>query len=235
MMCGVHRLSKPAATSRCGPRRDVVRRRVGEVDERGARGARQSVLSGRGGSAAANRCVPAQGASGSSTDARFAALSSGVPRSSFLTGTSSFLPLSVCGTAGASRISSGTCRGVSRVRSVVTIVRSQLVVQPRAAARDDEQAQPVAVVGLLDADHQGLGDLGQGLQHVVEVAAAQPHALPVERRVRAPVHRHAAVGVHGHPVAVPPHAGPGVEVGLGVARGRPGRSTGTPASTASAG
>ena len=93
----------------------------------------------------------------------------------------------------------------------------QLVVQRVPSGGDDEQAQPVAVVGLLHADHQRLGDLRHGLEHVVEVAAAQAHALPVERRVRTTVHGDAAVGVHRHPVPVAPHAGPGVEVGLGVA------------------
>jgi len=47
-------------------------------------------------------------ASGLSTEEMFAAFSSGLPVSNFLIGTSSRLPVSVCGTAGAATISSGT-------------------------------------------------------------------------------------------------------------------------------
>ena len=135
-----------------------------------------------------------------------------------LTGTSSFLPVRVCGTAVIAMMSSGTCRGEACAAMARLDRLLQLVVERGAGGEDDEQRQPVAAVAELGPDHQRLGQLRELVDHGVDVGAAEPDAVAVEGGVRPAGHDHAAALGHLHPVAVPPDAGEGGEVGVAVAR-----------------
>lgn len=70
-----------------------------------------------------------------------------------------------------------------------------------------EQRHPVPAVGLLGSDDQGFGHLGDAGDDVVDVGAAQAHALPIEGGVRAAGDDDAAVVGDGDPVAVAPDSG----------------------------
>jgi predicted nucleic acid-binding protein len=94
---------------------------------------------------------------------------------------------------------------------------AQGVVRFGTGREDHEQRHPVASVRLLRADDQGFGDLGEALDDVVDVGAAEAYAVAIEGGVGAAVHDHRAVGGEGDPVAVPPHTGISGEVRLAVA------------------
>ena len=51
----------------------------------------------------------------------------------------------------------------------------------------DEERHPVAAVGLFDADDEGLADLGEAFDGLVDVGGAHPDALAVEGGVGAAV------------------------------------------------
>ena len=125
-----------------------------------------------------------------------------------LTGTSSFLPLSVRGTSG---------HGVDRVRDVArrdvgaqacVDRRTQPVVHLRARPRHHEQQQHAVAPQAARVDDQRLRDLRQILHHGVKLRRAHAHPPAVERRVR-PAVDHATLARRGDldPVAVAPHAG----------------------------
>ena len=120
-----------------------------------------------------------------------------------LTGSSSFLPVSVRGIAGTATIASGAWRGESALRSVAGIRASQLVVELDALAEHDEQEQ---LVRLLEVDDEAVEHLVELLDDRVELARPEPDAAAVERRVGAAGdHRAAALGEHD-PVAEAPDA-----------------------------
>ena len=115
-----------------------------------------------------------------------------LPCSIRFTGTSSFLPVRVCGMPGAANTSSGTCRGEACSRIAVRIRARRSSSSSAPGAQRHEQRHPVAAVGLVDADDQRLGDLGDLLDGRVDVGAAHPDAVAVQRGVRAAVHDHGA-------------------------------------------
>ena len=117
-----------------------------------------------------------------------AAVSTGVPVRIRLTGTSSFLPRQRARHRRApGGSSSGTCRGDSAVRSS----RGDLGRAARRRARapsaehDEQQQLAGAALGVLQVHDQRVGDLGQALDHGVELGGAQPDAAAVEGRVGA--------------------------------------------------
>ena len=131
-----------------------------------------------------------------------------------LTGSSSFLPVSVRGIAGTATISSGRCLGERLVRSASAIRLSQRVVEGDAVAEDDEQEQ---VVRLLEVDDEAVEHLVELLDDAVELARPEPHAATVQRRVGT-AGDHAAPALREQdPVAVPPDARIVLEVGRAVA------------------
>ena len=164
-----------------------------------------------------------------------AAASTGVPVRIRLTGTSSFLPDSVRGTARTWWISSGTCRGDSAVRSSRPIrPRSASSSSTPVGQHDEQQQLARRRRRVLQVHDDRVGHLGQALDDRVELAGAQAHAAPVEGGV-GPAGDHAGAPLgDGDPVAVPPHARVDVEVRLAVAATRRGRSRSRPACAASA-
>ena len=132
------------------------------------------------------------------------------------TGTSSFLPDSVRGTAGTARIASGTCRGDSSVRSAAHDARRagrRRASAPGASATNSsELAHRLVGVVALEVHDEAVGDLGQTLDDRVEVAGAEAHATAVERGVGATGDHARAVVGERDPVAVAPHARVVVEV-----------------------
>ena len=91
------------------------------------------------------------------------------------------------------------------------------VVEGGAVGEVDEERHPVAAVGLFDADDEGLADLGEAFDGLVDVGGAHPDALAVEGGVGAAVDDDGAAVGEGDPVAVPPDAGVHVEVAVVVA------------------
>ena len=66
----------------------------------------------------------------------------------------------------------------------------QRVVEFVSGIEHHEQRHPVLSLRLLDPDHEGLGDLVELLDDVVDVRAAHPDAVAVQRGVGSPVHHH---------------------------------------------
>ena len=133
-----------------------------------------------------------------------------------MTGSSSFLPDSVRGTAGTASMTSGVCRGDSSLASALRMRAAQLVGQLEAVGQLDEQdqlAEPTGVAGVLDVDDEAVGDLVEPLDDGVEVARPEAHAAAVERGVGAAADDARSVVGERHPVAVAPHARELLEVG----------------------
>ncbi len=126
-----------------------------------------------------------------------------------LTGTSSFLPDSVRGTDGHREDRVGHVAGRQLGAQAAHDGGAQVVVERRARRERHEQHQlphrPVGIVAL-EVHDEAVGDLGQRLDHRVEVAGAEAHAAAVERGVGAARDHAGAVVGEGDPVAVAPHA-----------------------------
>ena len=161
----------------------------------------------------------ASSAAGSGSESRLATRSAGSPRRIRLTGASSFLPVSVRGIAGTDTIVSGTWRGESSPRSALAIRSRNASSSIDAGRRHDEQQQLAgAAAGVLEVHDERVDDLGDVLDHRVELAGAQPHAAAVQGGVGAPGEDAAAALGELDPVALAPHPGVEVEVRGAVAR-----------------
>ncbi len=97
------------------------------------------------------------------------------PARTEVTGTSSFLPVRVCGMAGATMSSSGTWRGESGSGSRRP-PGAQVVVEFGSGDEGDEQRHPIRAVGAVDAQDERLGDLVDALDHLVDVGRSHPDA-----------------------------------------------------------
>ena len=134
-----------------------------------------------------------------------------------MTGSSSFLPVRLRGTARTGRIESGTWRGERLLRSAVTS-RSRSSSGSSPSDGDDEQDELArTAVGVLEVHDEAVVDLAELLDDAVEVGRADAHAAAVERGVGAAGDHEAAALGEAHPVTHPPDAGVHVEVGGAVA------------------
>src|SRR5690606_27789138 len=84
----------------------------------------------------------------------------------------------------------------------------------RELHEEEEFARLRGLALALEEDDEGVDDLGHGIEHLVELARAEPHAATVERRVRAARDLAGAIGVEDGPVAVTPDTRVRIEVGL---------------------
>ena len=133
-----------------------------------------------------------------------------------MTGTSSFLPVSVRGMSDTATIASGTWRELAA--KLLSDPLAQGVVD-LDVLRDDEQQQLAdPALRVLEVNDQRLGYLGQAFDHRVELARAEPHPASVQGRVRAPGEHAAPPLGEADPVALTPYTGVAVEVGLAQAR-----------------
>ena len=80
----------------------------------------------------------------------------------------------------------------------------QRVVERRAGDQGDEQRHPVGAVRSVDTEHEGLGDLVERFDDLVDVGRSHPDPVAVQRRVAAAVDHERPTFGHRHPVAVPP-------------------------------
>ena len=87
------------------------------------------------------------------------------------------------------------------------------VVQRHAVGQHDEHRHEELPARQVEVDHDRVVHLGDALEDVVDLGGADPHPEPVQRRVGTPEHEAAAAFVDLEEVALPPDAGPGVEVG----------------------
>src|SRR5699024_7980426 len=60
---------------------------------------------------------------------------------------------------------------------------AQTVVELDAVGQVDEEGHPVPAIRLFGADDQGVGNLGDAVDDVVDVGAAQADTVPVERGI----------------------------------------------------
>ena len=132
-------------------------------------------------------------------------------------------------------ISSGTWRGDRLVRSarLIESLRSSSW-HPVGEGDEQDQRTGTASVGVLEMHDEAVGDAVDGLDHAVDLAGADAHAATIQRCVGAAGDDATAVLVERDPIAVPPHAGVGVEVGGAAAATRRRRPRTRSASTASA-
>ena len=160
--------------------------------------------------------------------------SAGAPSSSFLTGSSIFLPDSVRGIASTWKISFGTWRAESALRMspLMRFVSASSSTSP--GAQHDEQRHVALAAEVLEVDDEAIEHLGHRLDGAVQLGRAHADAVPVDRRVAAAVDDRAAARRDADPVAVAPDARVGVEVALAVAACRRRRPRSGAASTASA-
>ena len=108
-----------------------------------------------------------------------------------MTGSSSFLPVSVRGIAGTATIVVGHVARRERGRAARSAMRARSSSSSSTpVAQDDEQEQ---LVGSLEVDDQAVEHLVELLDDDVELARAEPDAAAVERRVGAARDHRAAV------------------------------------------
>jgi hypothetical protein len=91
---------------------------------------------------------------------RLTTFSIGWPSSSFLIGSSCFLPDSVRGISATWKMSSGTKRGDSEVLMAL-LMRAHRVVERHAGAQHHEQRHVAVAAQVLEVDHHRVEHLGQ--------------------------------------------------------------------------
>ena len=116
----------------------------------------------------------------------------GAPSSSFLTGSSIFLPDSVRGIEATWKISFGTWRAESAALMRVLQAPRQRVVERDAVAQDDEERHVALAAEVLEVDDEAVEHLRQGLDRAVQLGRSHADAVAVDGRVAAPVDDRAA-------------------------------------------
>ena len=131
--------------------------------------------------------------------------STGWPSSSFLIGSSCFLPDSVRGISATWKISFGTNGAATAPASIALLILAlHRSVERCALAQHHEQRHVAFAAEVFEVDDQAVEHLGQRLDRAVQLARAHAQAVPVDGRVAAAVDDAAAVRRDLEPVAVPP-------------------------------
>ena len=133
------------------------------------------------------------------------------------TGTSIFLPVRVYGMALHLEDPVGHVPRRVLVADLGTDPRLDVLVERLVALELDEQRHEELPARQVEIHDQRVLDLGHAQQRAIDLGGADAHAMAVQRGVRAAQHEAAAARIHAEEIAVPPHAGPLVEVRLAVA------------------
>jgi hypothetical protein len=112
--------------------------------------------------------------------------SMGWPSSSFLMGSSCFLPLRVRGTSATCKDVVGHKARAERGADGAVDARAQCVVQRDAGAQHHEQRHVALAAQVFQVHHHAVEHLGQGLHRAVELAGAHAQAVAVDGGVERP-------------------------------------------------